>query len=229
MELEIQKDNNSSNEENAKNLDEGLPFKGKRDKLGYKKKKKTKIGMKCINPLVFIIILLLISVFFIFIFFQFAIESRINNINDTFNQRNNRKVDYIQPDKELFNSNNILKNNSEIKMNETQENVRIPIIEDIKNEDKNPLGFTIDSTSNEILGENATNKKITLAFLYSTLSANGIGRVITVTAKYLMKTGKYNLIFITEKPYNREFSYDKSIKRFYCYNNYHPYSSLDYF
>ena len=88
MELEIQKDNNSSNEENAKNLDEGLPFKGKRDKPGYKKKKKTKIGMKCINPLVFIIILLLISVFFIFIFFQFAIESRINNINDTFNQRN---------------------------------------------------------------------------------------------------------------------------------------------
>ena len=220
MELEIQKDNNSSNEENAKNLDEGLPFKGKRDKPGYKKKKKTKIGMKCINPLVFIIILLLISVFFIFIFFQFAIESRINNINDTFNQRNNRKVDYTQPDKELFNSNNILKNNSEIKMNETQENVRIPIIEDIKNEDKNPLGFTIDSTSNEILGENATNKKITLAFLYSTLSANGIGRVITVTAKYLIKTGKYNLIFITEKPYNREFSYDKSIKRFYCYNNY---------
>ena len=220
MEIEIQKDNNSSNEENAKNLDEGLPFKGKRDKLGYKKKKKTKIGMKCINPLVFIIILLLISVFFIFIFFQFAIESRINNINDTFNQRNNRKVDYTQPDKELFNSNNILKNNSEIKMNETQENVRIPIIEDIKNEDKNPLGFTIDSTSNEILGENATNKKITLAFLYSTLSANGIGRVITVTAKYLIKTGKYNLIFITEKPYNREFSYDKSIKRFYCYNNY---------
>ena len=220
MEIEIQKDNNSSNEENAKNLDEGLPFKGKRDKPGYKKKKKTKIGMKCINPLVFIIILLLISVFFIFIFFQFAIESRINNINDTFNQRNNRKVDYTQPDKELFNSNNILKNNSEIKMNETQENVRIPIIEDIKNEDKNPLGFTIDSTSNEILGENATNKKITLAFLYSTLSANGIGRVITVTAKYLIKTGKYNLIFITEKPYNREFSYDKSIKRFYCYNNY---------
>ena len=220
MEIEIQKDNNSSNEENVKNLDEGLPFKGKRDKPGYKKKKKTKIGMKCINPLVFIIILLLISVFFIFIFFQFAIESRISKINDTFNQRNNRKVDYIQPDKELFNSNNILKNNSEIKMNETQENVRIPIIEDIKNEDKNPLGFTIDSTSNEILGENATNKKITLAFLYSTLSANGIGRVITVTAKYLIKTGKYNLIFITEKPYNREFSYDKSIKRFYCYNNY---------
>ena len=43
MEIEIQKDNNSSNEENAKNLDEGLPFKGKRDKPGYKKKKKTKI------------------------------------------------------------------------------------------------------------------------------------------------------------------------------------------
>ena len=220
MEIEIQKDNNSSNEENAKNLDEGLPFKGQRDKPGYKKKKKTKIGMKCINPLVFIIILLLISVFFIFIFFQFAIESRISNINDAFNRRNNRKVDHTQPDKELFNSNNILKNNSEIKMNETQENVRVPIIEDIKNEDKNPLGFTIDSTSNEILGENATNKKITLAFLYSTLSANGIGRVITVTAKYLIKTGKYNLIFITEKPYSREFSYDKSIKRFYCYNNY---------
>ena len=221
MELEIQKENNiSSNEENTKELDEGLPFKGKGYKIRYKKKKNTKMQMKCINPLPFVIILLLISVFFIFIFFQFVIEGKINNINNTINQRINRKIEYT-PDKEhFFEQNNILKNNSEIKMNETQENVRIPIIEDIKNEDQNPLGFSIDSASTEILGENATNKKISLAFLYSTLSANGIGRVITVTSKYLIKTGKYNLYFITEKPYNREFSYDPSIKRFYCYNNY---------
>ena len=70
------------------------------------------------------------------------------------------------------------------------------------------------------MGQNSTNKKIGIAFLYSTLSANGIGRFITVTAKYLQRTGKYKIYFITGKPYFREFSYDKEIKRFIAYNNY---------
>ena len=42
---------------------------------------------------------------------------------------------------------------------------------------------------NRVEPENTTKKKIGLAFIYSSLSANGIGRVITVTAKYLLKTG----------------------------------------
>ena len=53
--------------------------------------------------------------------------------------------------------------------------------------------------SDEILEQNSTKKKIGIAFIYSTLSANGIGRFITVTAKYLQRTGKYNIYFITGK------------------------------
>ena len=218
MELEIQKDN-SSNEEDNNELKREEDIKGKKNKKGYKKKKKTKMQIECISPLPFIIILLLIAVFFIFIFFQFAIEGKINNINKTINQRMHRKVEYT-PEKEKIYIDNKLKNYSEVKTNETEHDVRIPIIEDVKNIDEHPLGFTVDSASNEIMGENMTNKKINIAFLYSTLSANGIGRVITVTSKYLLRTGKYNIYFITEKPYNREFSYDPSIKRFIAYNNY---------
>ena len=122
----------------------------------------------------------------------------------------------IKKNRKFENSND----NLEIRSNETEKEIGIPIIEDIKNLDKNPLGFTIDSMSDEIIGDNKRKKKINIAFLYSTLSANGIGRVITVTSKYLLKTGKFNIYFITKKPYNHEFSYDPSIKRFIVYNNY---------
>ena len=162
MELEIQKDN-SSNEEDTNELKREEDIKGKKNKKGYKKKKKTKMQIECISPLPFIIILLLIAVFFIFIFFQFAIEGKINNINKTINQRMHRKVEYT-PEKEKIYIDNKLKNYSEVKTNETEHDVRIPIIEDVKNIDEHPLGFTVDSASNEIMGENMTNKKINIAF-----------------------------------------------------------------
>ena len=107
---------------------------------------------------------------------------------------------------------------SKEKIKETDDS--FSIIEDVKNLDVKPIGDFINSINDEILGQNSTNKKIGIAFLYSTLSANGIGRFITVTAKYLQRTGKYNIYFITGKPYFREFSYDKEIKRFIAYNNY---------
>ena len=107
---------------------------------------------------------------------------------------------------------------SKEKIKETDDS--FSIIEDVKNLDVKPIGDFINSINDEILGQNSTNKKIGIAFLYSTLSANGIGRFITVTAKYLQRTGKYKIYFITGKPYFREFSYDKEIKRFIAYNNY---------
>ena len=95
------------------------------------------------------------------------------------------------------------------------------IIEDIKNLDIKPLDETFDSLSEEILSKNKTKKKIGIAFPYYSLHANGIGRFITVTANNLMKTGKYDICFITEKPPSAgEFSYDPKIKRFVAYNNY---------
>ena len=79
------------------------------------------------------------------------------------NQKRNRRVDNIHT-KENLNI-NITKKELE-KVNETEKDIRIPIIEDIKNVDNNPLGFTIDSMRDKIMGENVTNKKINIAFLY---------------------------------------------------------------
>ena len=67
---------------------------------------------------------------------------------------------------------------------------------------------------------NNPNKKIGLAFVYSTLYSNGIARFITVTANLFMKTGKYDICFITSNPYGKEFTYNNSIKRFIAHNNY---------
>ena len=214
---------NCSNEEEINNLNENEFINLKNEKniynnSGYKKNKKLKIQTNCINPLSIIIILLLITFFFISMLFQFSIEKEINNINIKFNQKNNTKVEN-NPTIVKFDK-NITKKDLEFRENETEKEIGMPIIEDIKNLDKNPLWLTIDSMSYEIIDDNATKKKINIAFLYSTLSANGIGRVITVTSEYLLKTGKYNIYFITNKPYPREFPYDPSIKRFIAYNNY---------
>ena len=75
----------------------------------------------------------------------------------------------------------------------------------------------------ENINENLTNsndttingtKKIGIAFVYSTLFSNGIARFITITANHFMKTGKYDITFITGKPYQKEYAYDKRIKRY---------------
>ena len=91
----------------------------------------------------------------------------------------------------------------------------IPIIDDVKN--------IVAPLVPETEGKPTTpipKKKIGLAFVYSTLYSNGIARFITVTANLLMKTGKYDIIFITGKRYSKEYDYDKRIKRFYAHGNY---------
>ena len=137
---------------------------------------------------------------------------------------NNEKNDYNPINKRIINNNNtfesinINKSENYSKQKTKEMDDTFSIIEDVKNLDVKPIGDFINSMNDEIL--NTTKKKIGIAFPYSTLSANGIGRFITVTAKYLQRTGKYNIYFITKKPYFREFSYDKEIKRFIAYNNY---------
>ena len=69
-------------------------------------------------------------------------------------------------------------------------------------------------------GNNILNRKIGIAFIYSTLYSNGIARFITVTSKNLLQTGRYNIFFITDKPYYKEFSYEPEIKRYIAHNNY---------
>ena len=62
-------------------------------------------------------------------------------------------------------------------------------------------------------------KKINVGFIYSSLSGNGIARFMIVTGEYFIKTGKYNVFFITKPKQDRELSYNKQIKRVYVYNN----------
>ena len=66
----------------------------------------------------------------------------------------------------------------------------------------------------------APQKKIGVAFVYNTLYSNGISRFIIITSDYLIKTGRYDICFITEKPYSKEYTFNASIKRFIAYNNY---------
>ena len=84
-------------------------------------------------------------------------------------------------------------------------------------EKKESTNITGKMAKKTIISENNTTdyiKKIKIAFVYSTLFSNGIARFITVTANNLIKTGKYDIYLITGKPYHKEYSYDKRIKRF---------------
>jgi glycosyltransferase involved in cell wall biosynthesis len=179
----------------------------------YKKKKKYKNSNSILNIILQSIIIILIIVLFFFVFIKAIKRVNIKSIKDNYNLRNNK--------------NNINNNTfSELKLNNSTISSTIikdkkpsnEIIDDIKN--IKPLEETINTMTNNILEKNTTKKKIGLAFLYSTLYSNGIARFITVTSKNLLKTGKYDICFITEKPYYKEFSYEPEIKRFIAYNNY---------
>jgi len=84
-------------------------------------------------------------------------------------------------------------------------------------ENNSIINFTENIKENLTDSNDTTNngtKKIGLAFIYSTLFSNGIARFMTVTANHFMKTGKYDIIFITGKPNRKEYSFDKRIKRY---------------
>ena len=90
----------------------------------------------------------------------------------------------------------------------------------IKAESQIKENIIIGEKSNTFRKKYDPGKKIGLAFVYDTLFSNGISRFITVTADYLMKTGKYDICFITGKPYYKEYTFNSSIKRFIAINNY---------
>ena len=79
----------------------------------------------------------------------------------------------------------------------------------IKNED-----------NDDIFLNNVTlaNRKLKIAFVYSSLYANGIARFISVAANYFVKTGKYEVYIITEKSYRNDYKIDKNIHRIIAKN-----------
>ena len=205
-----------SNEEEKKSLKD-INKSGVKGRISHKKKKKNKEKNICIKSLFFLIAFILISFIIIVMIYQISSNQKLNNIKEKYNLRNNIFNKNNNDNSSITKNENIKETTKEIKL-ETEKN--ISVIDDIKNIDIKPLNDSINSLSDEILSQNEKKKKIGIAFLYSTLSANGIGRFITVTSKYLMRTGKYNIYFFTSKPYNKEFSYDPEIKRFIAYNNY---------
>ena len=209
----------SSNEEEDDNEKENerasLKKKRKNDYKYYKKKKKIKINNNCFITILYIFIYTLIA--FILIFFilklrtssSFPFSGNTKNLNlRKIDKENNSKIESTK----IFNKSY----QSDLIMTEY-----INIIEDIKNIDIPPLYLIKDIIDEQISIKNKTKKKIKLAFNYYNLHANGIGRFIAVTANNLIKTGKYDICFITEKPPSPgEFEYDSRIKRFVSNNNY---------
>jgi hypothetical protein len=209
----------SSNEEEDDNEKENerasLKKKRKNDYKYYKKKKKIKINNNCFITILYIFIYTLIA--FILIFFilklrassSFPFSGKNKNLNlRKIDKENNSKIESTK----IFNKSE----QSDLIMTEN-----INIIEDIKNIDIPPLYLIKDIIDEQISIKNKTKKKIKLAFNYYNLHANGIGRFIAVTANNLIKTGKYDICFITEKPPSPgEFEYDSRIKRFVSNNNY---------
>ena len=115
-------------------------------------------------------------------------------------------------------------NNKNLKIS-IEENNKITLKKNIINDGKNiRKNNNLTNNIENYLSNNNTNiinkKKIGLAFIYSTLYSNGIARFITLTANYFMKTGKYDICFITSKPNVKEYTYNSSIKRFIGENNY---------
>ena len=219
--LNIEK-NDSSNEEDdeldKENEKASLKHERKNDKNIYKKRKKIKIKNSSIITFTNICICIFL-LFFIFIIFYLQLSISSPNNPSTLNKKLNLR-------KNIKNNTTIIKPSETFEIiNDTiEENFyfdNINIIEDIKNIEIPPLYESINSMSEEFLEKNKTKKKIGLAFPYYSLHANGIGRFITVTANNLMKTGKYDICFITEKPPSHgEFEYDSRIKRFVAYNNF---------
>ena len=194
-----------SSEEENNTENENISLKQKKQKnITYKRRKRDKDKNKYIKIITFIIIILIFSFLSFVIFIQIKENKNKKYLIEINNNNNNSS---------LTEKINIMKG---IEVEKEYEN--ISIIEDIKNINITPIGEIINSFSDEIISQK--NKKIGLAFIYSSLTANGIGRFITVTSKYLQRTGKYQIYFITGKRYSNEFKYHPDIKRFIAYDNY---------
>lgn len=216
--LNVQRYDSSNDEEEElerENERASLKKKRKNDYKYFKKKKKLKINNNYLVSFLYIFVYTFIAFIVIFFILKFRRRSpyHLSEKNKNLNLRkieknNNSKIESTQ----------IFKKQNESNFNHTE---NIKIIEDIKNIDIPPIYEMKDLEDEDKLPKNKTKKKIKIAFNYYSLQANGIGRFIAVTANNLIKTEKYEIVFITEKPPTPgEFEYDSRIKRFVSNNNY---------
>jgi hypothetical protein len=195
---------------------------------------------------IFLVFLITICIFSLFFFISIKMvnimyEDRTNLNKDDIKNQEDKELNKIQniqninisnekKDEKNSLTNNIL--NNAINITNTINNMTNNIINNVMNindstkENKTLEGQNISQEKQDNITNKDSNKKIGLAFVYSTLYSNGIARFITLTANYLMKTGKYDICFITSNPYGKEFAYNNSIKRFFAYNNYSLISNI---
>ena len=115
-----------------------------------------------------------------------------------------------------------LKNENSNKIEEDINNVDV-IKEEENIKEKDEINITLSNITNKI--EETINKfvfnstnKLKIAFVYSTLYANGIARFISVTANNLIKTEKYEIYVVTKYKYGKDYKLDNRIKRIIAKN-----------
>ena len=80
--------------------------------------------------------------------------------------------------------------------------------------------LNVKNKNKTIFEDELNGRKINVGFLYPSISGNGISRFMQVTGDNFIRSGKYNVIFITKAKQKKELSYNPEIKRFYCYENF---------
>ena len=133
---------------------------------------------------------LIMLLIFAFIFCKFYSVS-IKTVDITYIKRTNININDIK--------NELSQRNNMRKLNEKNEN--------------------IINKDNMINIEDNNNKKIGVAFVYNTFISKDISKFISLTLNYLMKNGKYNIIFISGKSICKKYTYNRDIKRFVWEND----------
>ena len=168
--------------------------------------------------IIFSLIIIIVILCLGFVFFKLIGISRdkdeiITKNNDNLNAQGNNNEGNLNSS---FQQNNLTNNtNIQTTTHAIQENVTtIPNNNIVENPNNN-----IPNKINNV-EKIDPNKKISIAFVYNSLHSNGIARYIVLIANYLMKTGIYDICFITSDPSPKDYKYNKGIKRFNAVGNY---------
>ena len=173
----------------------------------FNNKEKNKINKKSKNAYNICEKILLMTAISIFIFCIISFNSSLKFYDDP--KKNLTKYEAINSTVYIsINSNNNIELKNKNK-NTKEENINDYYINETRDNDLDNL-IELNKPNNE---------KIKIAFTFSILFGNGIGRFISVTANRLIETGKYEIYLITGKPYKNDFKINSTIKRYYFYKN----------
>ena len=107
------------------------------------------------------------------------------------------------------------------KKNKKNHNINLKI----NSEEENNQNFDLQNIQNNQINSNEkklkrdVDEKIGIAFVFSSIFGNGIGRMLSLLANELVKIEKYDIYMITEKGYSLDFKFDKRVMRVPIYGN----------